>query len=1166
MNKKFFTLMAAALATGSVFAQTYDAGTGFKYRLGQAGYTKIVGSGVNNPYLVVGAGNTVTGATWSKEVKQVVDGEWYQLEVNFPVTEPNGTASADVLIQERDQKTGKIYLRVVEKNGEGVAPLTASLWKIVYTADDGVSGGKFTFVNKETGYPLSFDQTLAEDDKVEYLSKGINEWNWYLNNNGTAVMDWAKLYSVYTDPTDPAKKQVMSLKFATDATENADDVNTALKNYGYDAKTVAKKDVAATSLVAVHISDVPTNWDNVDGLKIKPVKAAPFFMTAADFNNRLDADGGENFKFTVKQDNVVGADALEQEFVAVDGLVAAPETAFGDAKYTNFNLSFKSKSDATKYLQISTKRYEEDKLPSVSPSVKVVVDNAPATTANNYLKARAMFRATYFPTNDSLFIEPLNAGIMTDDEYNRGVAFASCKAAQGFTVKGEETAANSGIRYITSANSVVNEAVKDYAEKSVSFTITKLSDGSNVITTAPASKDGWAVLTSIEQKFSYLQRAESVEVVDGVEKSVYDKLYQIKDKSEYIVCNFDGKMQLDVPTENQNYDNMPATMWTFAKKGNEQVVIKNREFGSDVAGSNTEVFDGQLYVDPAGNYFIIDKTYTGLDDKELDDRVAYTMLAVTATNATKADHGYFDAGDKLLAKKFTFELNDNLVSEHFLDLTSDKFFVPTAKANSKTYYEFFEAKKADDTAFEENFGSKVGELEQLKRKAYNVKVWDDNLVDNDKTWIYQIKENGKPTYYKAMTEEEGKEARLEKAKFFFKSDEIMGETETYVLIKIDASDDEAESQASLESTAKLAFDELDNIPSQPSTTFAIRPAEVKLYRGLTADKTVKFFLERGTASEYLFENSKSETFGFLGLTSEGVHQAEGYNPSMAVFEVGNNAGLMPEFLFAVDTATVEDGFWCPIHGYELTNKCEHAEEYKGYMTGRFLINMKNSAKDYKFESYDRLGFVEGIYQGGKLYILEATDPLKENAVTLESLKVAEEKGGVIDPEKLAERTPVTKASPYTFSLRLIDRDDESKFFIESERTAVGSFNGGWIKVQNGCPVIARHNTIGTSEDHEDHTGSIDEIMRDAQIFTLSEGDDVPTSNDAIEAVSAVKVVAVEGGVQVLDAAGKTVTIVNVLGQTVANTVVSSDNATIAAPAGVVIVTVEGEAAVKAIVK
>ena len=281
---------------------------------------------------------------------------------------------------------------------------------------------------------------------------------------------------------------------------------------------------------------------------------------------------------------------------------------------------------------------------------------------------------------------------------------------------------------------------------------------------------------------------------------------------------------------------------------------------------------------------------------------------------------------------------------------------------------------------------------------------------------------------------------------------------------------------------------------------------------------------------------------------------------------------MPEFLFAVDTATVKDGFYCPIHGYELTDPCGHAEEYKGYMTGRFLVNMKNSTKDYKFESYDRLGFIEGILRDGKLYILSEYDPLNEKtALTLDELKVAEEKGGVIDPvyfdtEDDMSLTPAVMGSPYTFSLRLIDREDEENFFIESERTAVGSFNGGWIKVQNGCPVIARHNTVGTSEDHDDHTGSIDEIMRDAQIFSLSEGDDVPTSNEAIDAESTVKVVAVNGGIQVLNAAGKTVTVTNVLGQTVASTVVSSDNATIATPAGVVVVAVEGEAAVKAIVK
>ena len=593
-------------------------------------------------------------------------------------------------------------------------------------------------------------------------------------------------------------------------------------------------------------------------------------------------------------------------------------------------------------------------------------------------------------------------------------------------------------------------------------------------------------------------------------------------------------------------------MWTIEKKGNEQVIVKNREFGVPT------VFEGQLYVKD-GKYFAIDKNYTGFTAVKLNNREAYDIAPVTAENAlTSADHGYYNAGDKLLVNKFTCEFNDNLVDDHFLNLTEGNFFVPTKGVNS--YYEFYEAGTV-------TFGSKVADLPALSRKAYTVKVLDETLIDNDKTWIYQVVENGKPTYYKAMTEAEAaaETPALEKARFFFKSDEVMGETETYVLIKTDGTAaNEAISQASLESTSKLAYDDLNNIPSEPSSTFAIALADVKLYRDLTADKTVKFFLKRGAANEYLYEGNGNETFGFLGLTSEGVHQAEGYNPSMASFKVSDHAGIMPEFLFAVDTATVADGYWCDIHGYEVTDPCGHADPYKGYMTGRFLINMKNYGKDYKFESYDRLGFVEGIYQGGKLYIL-SNDPLKQD-VTLASLKVAEEKGGVIDPAKLAKLTPVALDSPYTFSLRLINRGDEENFFIESERDAVGSFNGGWIKVQNGCPVIARHETAGTSEDHEGHKGSIDEIMRDAQIFTLSEGNDVPTSNDAIEAVSAVKIVTVEGGVQVLNAAGKTVTVANVLGQTVASTVVSSDNATISAPAGVVFVTVEGEAAVKAIVK
>ena len=75
----------------------------------------------------------------------------------------------------------------------------------------------------------------------------------------------------------------------------------------------------------------------------------------------------------------------------------------------------------------------------------------------------------------------------------------------------------------------------------------------------------------------------------------------------------------------------------------------------------------------------------------------------------------------------------------------------------------------------------------------------------------------------------------------------------------------------------------------------------------------------------------------------------------------------------------------------------------------------------------------------------------------------------------------------------------------------------------------------------------------------------PTANDVIEAAT-IKVIAGEGQVTIAGAQGKRVIISNVLGQVVANTVIASDNATIAAPAGVVVVAVEGEAAEKAIVK
>ena len=87
------------------------------------------------------------------------------------------------------------------------------------------------------------------------------------------------------------------------------------------------------------------------------------------------------------------------------------------------------------------------------------------------------------------------------------------------------------------------------------------------------------------------------------------------------------------------------------------------------------------------------------------------------------------------------------------------------------------------------------------------------------------------------------------------------------------------------------------------------------------------------------------------------------------------------------------------------------------------------------------------------------------------------------------------------------------------------------------------------------------------IFDVEYKADDEVATDAVTpSVSTISVTATEGAVVVKGAQGKKVAISNVLGQTVASTLITSDEATIAAPAGIVVVAVEGEAAVKAIVK
>ncbi|MDR2913384.1 MAG: DUF6383 domain-containing protein [Tannerella sp.] len=152
---------------------------------------------------------------------------------------------------------------------------------------------------------------------------------------------------------------------------------------------------------------------------------------------------------------------------------------------------------------------------------------------------------------------------------------------------------------------------------------------------------------------------------------------------------------------------------------------------------------------------------------------------------------------------------------------------------------------------------------------------------------------------------------------------------------------------------------------------------------------------------------------------------------------------------------------------------------------------------------------------------------------------------------------------WVFSFRLIEKGADD-FVIESEvserNTAAGAVirpgYGGWIKSQNGVPVLTR-------SDERDLMGEAG-----GAVFNVKQSSN-PVSNETVvdrDVASKVIIAGGTGNVTILHAAGKKVIIRNMLGQIVANTVISSDNEVVSVPSGVVVVVVENEIGMKAIVR
>ena len=63
-------------------------------------------------------------------------------------------------------------------------------------------------------------------------------------------------------------------------------------------------------------------------------------------------------------------------------------------------------------------------------------------------------------------------------------------------------------------------------------------------------------------------------------------------------------------------------------------------------------------------------------------------------------------------------------------------------------------------------------LDQLKRKAYLIKVKDDNLIDNDELFLASVRDNDGRYYYKAMKLSEMDNYYKKLGVFYLKADQI----------------------------------------------------------------------------------------------------------------------------------------------------------------------------------------------------------------------------------------------------------------------------------------------------------------------------------------------------------------------------------------------------------
>ena len=249
--------------------------------------------------------------------------------------------------------------------------------------------------------------------------------------------------------------------------------------------------------------------------------------------------------------------------------------------------------------------------------------------------------------------------------------------------------------------------------------------------------------------------------------------------------------------------------------------------------------------------------------------------------------------------------------------------------------------------------------------------------------------------------------------------------------------------------------------------------------------------------------------------------------------------VKPEFGYHVDNCNN------PAHEPDVTNQIDT-------VYGRFLVNLIDTANMYGINNIHNNPYIIESEAGDYLAKLAFVNGFHTN----DTLYIPREKA---DTVKLAMDTPDFNVAKFAF--RYVN-DQAKTFKIQTQYKAyLGGFQ---YTTEEEVAELYEENPSWTSNEGYlrwvNGTIAVVSGWENGDVFSIEEGvKSAPTANETINAANNNVVVAgVNGAVVVKGAEGKNVIVSTILGKVVANEVVSSDNATIAAPAGIVVVSVDGE--------